>query len=573
MNPRPDEPKPAPIWHIVPTHLWEGLSTQMFLLVILPFAVLALAATLMSLGLHQNAMRAMVAERDTRAAGTAANFIESKIQAEQETVSALAMSVTLASGSNAEKLATFVRAHTYSGKNLAYLSAQGEVLAFSGAPEVHKALSGTALKPGEMRVGPINGTQYLWLAATVETGGLAVNVVSLQALAQEVLGEHSQTMGESSAFILDADGQVLVSLGHMPLEGKPSAHPGVAEALRGESGFTYVTAGGAEHVVAYSPVSPPGWALVTEEPWESVDTPYLRLTQFAPLILLPLLAFTLVALWFSLSQIIGPLRRLETRAAELAWGDFAAIEQPAGGVREIRQLQNTLIHMARKVQDAQQSLHDYIGAMTRGQEDERRRLARELHDETLQALIALRQRVQLAQMKAKEDDTQKSLAELESLSSNTIDELRRLTRALRPIYLEDLGLVTALEMLAREAAPLEVAFSREGVERRLDANVELSLFRIAQEALNNVAHHAAATRAWVRIDFQPAAVTLEISDNGKGFVPPRSPAEFAPGGHYGLLGMHERVELIGGKLTIESAPGKGTHLKIHLPAIAISGEK
>ena len=181
--------------------------------------------------------------------------------------------------------------------------------------------------------------------------------------------------------------------------------------------------------MAYSPVSLPGtpnggrWALVTEEPWESVDTPELRLTQFAPLILLPVLVFTLVALWFSLSQIIGPLRRLETRAAELAWGDFAAIEQPVGGVREIRQLQNTLIHMARKVQDAQKSLHGYIGAMTRGQEDERRRLARELHDETLQALIALRQRVQLAKMKAKEVDTQKSLAELESLSSNCL--LRR----------------------------------------------------------------------------------------------------------------------------------------------------
>jgi signal transduction histidine kinase len=545
----------------------------MFLLVILPFAVLALAATLMSLGLHQNAMRAMVAERDTRAVGTAANYLESKIQAEQETVSALAMYITLAGGSNAEKLAAFVRVHAYSGKNLAYLSAQGEILAFSGAPEARGALSGKALKPGEMRVGPINGAQYLWLAATVETGGLAVNVVSIDTLAQEVLGEQPQTMGESSAFIVNADGQVLVSWGHMALEGQPSAHPGVAEALRGESGFTYVNVNGTEHVVAYSPVAPPGypsghtWALLTEEPWESVDTPYLRLTQFAPLILLPLLAFTLVALWFSLSQIIGPLRRLETRAAELAWGDFAAIEQPAGGVREIRQLQNTLIHMARKVQDSQQSLHDYIGAMTRGQEDERRRLARELHDETLQSLIALRQRVQLAQMKAKEDETQKSLAELESLSSNTIDELRRLTRALRPIYLEDLGLVTALEMLAREAAPLKVTFLRQGFERRLDPTVELSLFRIAQEALNNVAHHAAATQTQVWINFQPAAVTLEISDNGKGFVPPRSPAEFAPGGHYGLLGMHERVELIGGKLTIESAPGKGTRLKIHLPTI------
>ena len=224
MNLRRDDPKPAPIW--------GGLSTQMFLLVILPFAVLALAATLMSLGLHQNAMRAMVAERDTHAVGTAANYLESKIQAEQEAASAMAMYVMLASGSDADKLSAFARARAYSGKNLAYLSAQGKVLAFSGASEVQDALSGMALKSGEMQVDPVNGKQYLWLTATVETGGLVVNVVSIQALAQEVLGEHTMAMGESAAFIVDANRQVLASMGHMNWEGTLSTHPGVAEALR-----------------------------------------------------------------------------------------------------------------------------------------------------------------------------------------------------------------------------------------------------------------------------------------------------------------------------------------------------
>jgi signal transduction histidine kinase len=167
-------------------------------------------------------------------------------------------------------------------------------------------------------------------------------------------------------------------------------------------------------------------------------------------------------------------------------------------------------------------------------------------------------------MKAKDAEMQTTLAELEGLSSNTIDELRRLTHALRPIYLEDLGLVTALEMLTREAAPLDVKFIRTGTERRLEADVELSLFRITQEALSNVARHAAASQAAVQISFHPAALTLEISDNGKGFTPPRSPAEFAPGGHYGLQGIHERVELIGGKLTIESVPGNGATLRVDL---------
>jgi two-component system sensor histidine kinase UhpB len=260
---------------------------------------------------------------------------------------------------------------------------------------------------------------------------------------------------------------------------------------------------------------------------------------------------------------VAPLQKLEKRAAGLAWGDFTAIEDPVDGVQEIRQLQNELIHMAHKVQASQRSLHDYIGAITRGQEDERQRLARELHDETLQTLIALHQRVQLVKMKAKEDALQKSLAELETLTNSSIDELRRLTRALRPIYLDDFGLVTALGMLASESSMtgFTVNFSHTGIERRLDTAVELTLFRITQEALNNVIRHANATQTRVSLDFQPSAITLEVKDDGAGFTPPRSPAEFAPGGHYGLLGMHERSELIGGKLSIASDAG-GTSIQV-----------
>jgi signal transduction histidine kinase len=82
--------------------------------------------------------------------------------------------------------------------------------------------------------------------------------------------------------------------------------------------------------------------------------------------------------------------------------------------------------------------------------------------------------------------------------------------------------------------------------------------------LSNVSRHSEATQTQVSLDFQPSAVTLEVKDNGRGFTPPRSPAEFAPGGHYGLLGMHERAQLIGAELEIKSAPGKGTHLSIYL---------
>ena len=122
----------------------------------------------------------------------------------------------------------------------------------------------------------------------------------------------------------------------------------------------------------------------------------------------------------------------------------------------------------RKVKAAQQSLHSYIGAITAGQEEERRQLARELHDDTIQSLIALKQRVQLAQLATKNGSYEESLTEVVSLTEQAIENVRRQTRALRPIYLEDLGLVTALEMLARETGQtlsIAVGFHRQGIEK------------------------------------------------------------------------------------------------------------
>lgn len=257
--------------------------------------------------------------------------------------------------------------------------------------------------------------------------------------------------------------------------------------------------------------------------------------------------------------------------------------------------------MSRKVRAAQEGLHDYIGAITSAQEEERARLARELHDDTIQAVIALKQRVQLAQIAIKEQYGKQSLSELETLAEQTIENLRRLTRALRPIYLEDLGLVTALEMLAREISSIDrsndsavapfwvsrssgeatapvltdgvrkvattrlvVEFQKTGDERRLSREVELSLYRIAQEALNNVVRHSKATRADLSIRYADSEITLAITDNGNGFVAPASPTEFAPNGHFGLLGIHERADLIGARLEIESAVGKGTSLTVRL---------
>jgi signal transduction histidine kinase len=306
---------------------------------------------------------------------------------------------------------------------------------------------------------------------------------------------------------------------------------------------------------------------LTEEAWKVATDPALELTLVAPLVLIPPLLFAVGALWFITKQIIQPLQKLESKAAALAWGDFDTINEPVGGISEVQHLQMELSEMSRKVKAAQEGLHDYIGAITSAQEEERTRLARELHDDTIQAVIALKQRLQLAQKSVKDQNGRQSLKELETLAEQTIENLRRLTRALRPIYLEDLGLVTALEMLAREtsqAHQLVVGFQKTGQERRLSREVELSLYRIAQEALNNVVKHSKASDADLKIAFETSEIQMDVADNGNGFVVPNSPTEFAPNGHFGLLGVHERADLIGAQLEIESTLGKGTKLRVKL---------
>jgi signal transduction histidine kinase len=376
--------------------------------------------------------------------------------------------------------------------------------------------------------------------------------------------------GESAAiFVVAADGEFLYRAGPVPsLDADPLRHPGIAGALRGEGGTTYVAEEEGEHVVAFSPIAPVGWALVIEEPWQTVTDPLLRTTEWTPLILVPVLLIALIGLGFSARQIVQPLQALEQRATALAWGDFEAIEEPVGGIAEIQRLQSELIHMAHKVQSAQESLRGYLGAVTAGQEDERRRLARELHDETIQSLIALNQRIQLVQLSLQDPQHGNQLEDMQQMVSELIANLRRQIHALRPIYLEDLGLAPALEMLAQEMSKSEnvsASFHGGGRVRRLRPEVELALFRIAQEALNNVVRHAAAASAAVRLAFEPQAVTLAVHDDGRGFVVPDSPAEMAPQGHFGLLGMHERAELIGATLTIRSEPGTGTHLTVEVP--------
>ena len=562
---------------------WRGL-TQLFAITVMPLTLLLLLISFGSVSLHQQDMRALVGERDERAVQSAAAALEAKLHYRKATIALLASSseetnlnldltsdfdggiaIFTSDGQLIESTPPLSPSGDFAGTSQNelwdWVSLNAPIFSLASPSSPEPVFSSPYLDPNSQRFFVIIS------AYSTSRNGIVAGAFSPESLAAETLAASFPAGSHVAIYLLDSSRRLLFVSDTLAPESLSSDHPGVIEALNGESGVLYVKKDNAEHVVAYSPIESTGWALITEEEWEMVVSPSLQLTQMAPLVLVPAFLLALIALWFGAKQIVQPLQRLESKAAALAWGDFDAIKESVGGISEVQHLQMELTEMSRKVRAAQEGLHDYIGAITSAQEEERMRLARELHDDTIQAVIALKQRVQLAQKSVKDQSGRQSLKELETLAEQTIENLRRLTRALRPIYLEDLGLVTALEMLARETSQtnhLEIDFQKQGQELRLPHEVELALYRIAQEALNNVVHHAQTQHAALQINFADKEIKLEISDEGVGFETPKSPTDFAPSGHFGLLGMRERADLIEARLEVQSEAGRGTRLSVRL---------
>jgi signal transduction histidine kinase len=216
--------------------------------------------------------------------------------------------------------------------------------------------------------------------------------------------------------------------------------------------------------------------------------------------------------------------------------------------------------------------HELLFHTVQAQEEERTRIARELHDETSQILTAFSLDLATLQNTVKNDSkTSKMVARLQMLSKQMSQGLYRMVHDLRPAQLDDLGLIPAIQYLKDSMASQGVVISIEveGLTRRLDSIVETVLFRVVQEALNNTLRHAKIQHAEIRVFFETDEIVVKVIDSGVGFNPdlPLSP----PHG-WGLAGMRERVDLIGGNLSIESAPGKGTKVMVTVPMLSQTTE-
>ncbi len=231
-------------------------------------------------------------------------------------------------------------------------------------------------------------------------------------------------------------------------------------------------------------------------------------------------------------------------------------------------IENAQLYEELKLRD--QMRVELLRQIISAQEDERQRVARELHDVTSQVLATLTVRLEGLSTALGDNagDVKSQLEEMKTLLSATSKEMHRLIHDLRPTLLDDLGLAAALRSCLHstlDAAGVEVHLEVVGQEKNLPAQVGIALFRIVQEAVTNIASHARAESAYVSLEFKDRSIAVQVEDDGAGFDMARIFGSDSHRDGVGLLGMKERAELLGGTFNIDTEPGCGTRLAIEIP--------
>jgi len=323
-----------------------------------------------------------------------------------------------------------------------------------------------------------------------------------------------------------------------------------------------------------------------------------RLLVPVTLATLGLILVALLFAWGATVSVTRPLGALTDAAERIARGDLlaevghlpgdevgalgAALEVMRVAVREAKErverlnadLERRVVERTAQLSAANAALAareiertGLLRQIISAQEDERKRIARELHDETSQQLAALSMGIDAAAGTAAEP-AKSSLGRLRDLAAETLAEVHRIILDLRPSVLDDLGLQSAIEWCAdRTLRPKGVAVRCEfdGLVERLPWELETAVFRAAQEALNNVAKHSGAETVLVQLQVRDGRLTLDVEDDGQGFEPSSVPPLHGSRRGLGLKGMRERVEVLGGTLELDAAPGQGTHVRLVIP--------
>lgn len=279
------------------------------------------------------------------------------------------------------------------------------------------------------------------------------------------------------------------------------------------------------------------------------------------------LVISLVVNFAILRVAFRPLFTLESTLDRVRRGDFSARVPDVEGDPALTRLSETTNLVLDRLSEHRQSLAAQI---LRAQEAERKRIARELHDETSQALTSVLFNLEAVeqQLPHGSEELSRRLDLTKEIARRTLDETRRLMFDLRPLVLDDLGLVPALRwFLSQRVQPmgLQVDLQVSGFDTRLPEELETALFRILQEAVSNVVKHAKAKNLSITLTHAPGQVIGVVQDDGVGFHPVHVAGKADRDRGLGLFGMHERAALVGGSVQIESAPGRGTKMRVTVP--------
>jgi signal transduction histidine kinase len=551
-----------------------SLPLQLLALVVLPLLALLVLVAFGGVAVHQAEMRDLLVDHNRQLTSAAAAALSGQLEQRQNVLASLAR---VAADVGPEEAIDQIELLTpLFDRGVVIGTEEGQMFTASG-PEIDGQTILDAVRdvspPAVLAHLERDGSRMQAVLINVVSGDQGVRAVGLSSLnlvAKEAgLGRDPES-GTFDTLLLARNGTVLLSrnpaqIGEILEDAKRIMQTGEVAA------FERTDREGHDVISTAAPVPPTDWTLVYQERWHETLSPIVQYSQAAPLVLVPGLLIALGTVWFGIRRVVLPLRKLEAQANELSWGNYAAIEQKVGGIEEIQHLQGTLQQMSKRVQAAQASMHDYIGAITRAQEDERRRLAHELHDQTAQSLVALDHRQQMLKPYLRDEpEAAAKLTEIRGMIATAIDDLRRIVRALRPAYLEELGLAPALEMLARDLeldGQLAIHFEKQGAPQRLAPEHEMALYRIVQEALNNAWQHSGGSNIWLTVRFETERVTITVRDNGKGFAVPQHAADLSASGvqHFGLMGMYERASLIGAHLQVTSELGSGTTVVVTMP--------
>ncbi len=435
---------------------------------------------------------------------------------------------------------------------------------------------------------------------------------TLAGIAGGMLGQTSELLNElivsakvsleGYAEIVDSNEVVLASFNQMRILHHHD-HGGVLKGMirAGHSGIVECEHGYAEqagekpskYILAVYPLHRAPWAVVVGQEEQAIFAPaYTLQMQFIPVVLVFIGLTTFIS--FRLSRkLVAPLQTLAEASQRIASGD---IYTPVGdhGGDEILELSKRFEDMRQKLADSLASIHlqnedlenrvaqrtlqiregrrkirFLLKKVISSQEEERRRVARDLHDTILQDVSAFLIQLDICRMRP-ELVTVEKIDEMRQIVTRTIDNIHVVIKDLRPSLVDDLGTNASIKwLLDRHLAEKGIAYYLDvasPLTRRLPSELETTLFRVFQEAIINVARHAKAANVFVTIDAQRSKLEITIEDDGVGFDTHELMRQSADTGRgLGLLGMQERLSLVDGKMRIHSKPGEGTRICLQIP--------